>query len=130
MKRNWIVIAFMFLLTVALWGQAASSTQQPAAKADGCACCNQNAKADAGTTAPGCCGGKDAKACSRKDGKSCCAGMKDGMKGMKMDAADKTQAMSCGKDMCKNGQCERAKNGKKCCDNCPGMTSGKTAEGK
>ncbi|MGH9521984.1 MAG: hypothetical protein ACRD3E_05585, partial [Terriglobales bacterium] len=91
-------------------------------KANGCACCNHDMKADASADKAkmsGCCGGKDAKACSRKDAKGCCDGMKD----MKKDAG--TQAMSCGKDCCKNGKCEMAKNGKKCCDNCPGMAEGK-----
>src|SRR4051812_3628218 len=95
MKRNWIVIAITSLLTIAMWGQAASTTPAPKTddKAAGCACCNMkhDMKADAKghdhaamAKMEGCCGGKDAKdgmACDRKDGKGCCAGMKSDAKG-------------------------------------------------
>ena len=131
MKRNWIVIVLMSLLTAGLWAQAAAtSTPQTADKSSACACCNHQANAD-GAAMNDCCGGKDAKACSRKDGKGCCSGMK-GMKAMKKDAAQTTTAAAascgkdcCGKDCCKDGKCEMAKNGKKCCDHCAGMAEGK-----
>src|ERR1051325_688667 len=85
MKRNWIVIAFTFLMTVALWAQTATPTPKTDDKAQGCACCNhdmKDMKADAKghdhAAMAGCCGkdAKDGAACSRKDGKGCCAGMK------------------------------------------------------
>lgn len=123
MKRNWIVIALMLLLTAALWAQVATPPAQTAPDANSCACCSHQAKAD-GATTPACCSGKDAKACSRKGGKGCCDGMKD----TKMDASASTQPMSCGKDgkdCCKDGKCQMAKNGKKCCAHCAEMAEGK-----
>lgn len=126
MKRNWFVIGLMFLLTVGLWAQVSSNPAPQAPAKTSCACCNHDASSTADGKAKSCCSGKDGMACSRKDGKSCCAGMK----GMKMDASASNQAMSCGKDCCgkdccKDGKCQMAKNGKKCCDNCPGMAEGK-----
>lgn len=127
MKRNWIVISLMFLLTAALWAQVGTTANPPAGdKATACACCNHQAKAGDAATSD-CCGGKDGMACARKGGKGCC----DGMKGMKKDAAQTTTAASscgkdcCGKDCCKDGKCEMAKNGKKCCDHSPATTEGK-----
>lgn len=126
MKRNWIVISLMFLLTAALWAQVGTTANPPAGdKATACACCNHQAKA--GDAATSDCCGKDGMACARKGGKGCC----DGMKGMKKDAAQTTTAASscgkdcCGKDCCKDGKCEMAKNGKKCCDHSPATTEGK-----
>ena len=133
MKRNWIVIAFMSLLTVALWAQTATPTPKTDEKAAGCACCQMGDKAAAhhdmknmkDHAGMSCCGGKDSKdgmACSRKDGKGCCAGMKDSAK------ATASDAKSCGKDCCKDGKCEMAKNGKKCCEHC--NMGDKTAAGQ
>lgn len=128
MKRNWIVIAFTLLLTVALWAQTGTTaTPQADTKTTGCACCNHDMKADAKTgdhaAMAGCCGkdGKDGMACSRKDGKGCCAGMKkDAKSTATADAKD-----CCGKDCCKDGKCTMAKSGKKCCEHCAGMAEGK-----
>ena len=120
MKRNWIVISLMFLLTAALWAQVATPPAQTTPDTNACACCNHQAKAD-GAATPSCCSGKDAKACSRKGGKGCC----DGMKGMKMDASASDKTMSCGKDCCKDGKCQMAKKGKKCCAHCAEMAEGK-----
>ena len=88
MKRNWIVITFTFLMTVALWAKTATPTPKADEKAQGCACCNhdmKDMKADAKghdhaamnhAAMAGCCGkdAKDGAACARKDGKGCCAG--------------------------------------------------------
>ncbi len=129
MKRNWIVIGFMFLLTAGLWAQAAATTPQTDTKATGCACCNHDMKADAkdGDHAMAGCCGKDAKACSRKDAKGgCCASMKKDAKATSTaDAKSGCGKDCCGKDCCKDGKCEMAKNGKKCCANCAGMAEGK-----
>ena len=128
MKRNWIVIAFTCLLTVALWAQT-GTTATPAAdtKAAGCACCNHDMKADAKAgdhaAMEGCCGGK--AACSRKDGKGCCAGMKKDGKATSAAEAKGCGKDCCGKDCCKDGKCTMAKNGKKCCEHCAGMAEGK-----
>lgn len=132
MKRNWSLIAVILLITVGMWAQVANTAAKPATAA-GCACCNQDMKSDMkghdhaamhGAAMSGCCG-KDAKACSRKDAKGdCCAGMK---KDAKATAPNEKQSC-CGKDgkeCCKDGKCEMAKNGKKCCANCPGMAEGK-----
>lgn len=142
MKRNWLVIAVMFLLTAALWAQAASTTPKADTKTTGCACCNRDMKdmtSDAkghdhaamhGAAVSGCCG-KDAKACSRKDAKGgCCDGMKKDAKATTTASNEKPAAAGCGKDCCgkdccKDGKCEMAKNGKKCCANCAGMAEGK-----
>ena len=138
MKRNWIVIAFTFLLTAALWAQAGATTPKTETKAAGCACCNAgdktaghdmaNMKDHAGMS---CCNGKDAKACSRKDGKGgCCAGMK---KDAKLTASSATNEEgccgkeACTKDCCKDGKCTMAKNGK-CCEHC--NMGDKTATGQ
>ena len=144
MKRNWFVIAIILLVTVGMWAQAATPAPKSDAKAAGCACCQMGDKAaahhdmkdmkadakhdhatmDHGKMA-GCCAGKDAKdgmACSRmsKDAKGgCCAGMKQDAKTSAADAKN-----SCGKDCCKDGKCEMAKNGKKCCEHC-NMAEGK-----
>lgn len=148
MKRNWIVIAFTFLVTVALWAQTATPTPKTDDKAQGCACCQMGDKAAAhhdmkGMKADakghdhaamnhaamaGCCGGKDAKdgmACDRKDGKGCCAGMKKDAKATTTAEAKSCGKDCCGKDCCKDGKCEMAKNGKKCCEHCAGMAEGK-----
>jgi hypothetical protein len=141
MKRNWIVIAFMSLLTVALWAQTAATTTAPATdtKAAGCACCNMGDKAAAqhdmskmkDHAGMSCCSGKDAKdgmACARKDGKGCCAGMKAAKATTTADAKAGCGKDCCGKDCCKDGKCEMAKNGKSCCDKC--NMSEKTAAGQ
>jgi len=136
MKRNWIIIGFMFLLTVALWAQTATTTPKADTKAAGCACCNHDMKADAkagdhaamdDSAMAGCCGkdAKDGMACSRKDGKGCCAGMKKDAKLTTTADAKGCGKDCCGKDCCKDGKCEMAKNGKKCCEHCAGMAEGK-----
>jgi uncharacterized protein involved in copper resistance len=151
MKRNWMVIAFTFLLTMAVWAQTATPTPKTDEKTQGCACCNhdmKDMKADAKghdhaamdhaamadakghdhaamdhAAMAGCCGkaAKDGMACARKDAKGGCCG------GMKKDATATPTAdtKACGKDCCKDGKCEMAKNGKKCCEKCPGMAEGK-----
>lgn len=141
MKRNWFLIAVILLITVGMWAQVATSAAKTTDKAAaGCACCNhdmKDMKADTkghdhaamhGAAMSGCCGkdAKDGMACSRKDGKSCCAGMKKDAKATTSASNDKQSC--CGKDCkdcCKDGKCEMAKNGKKCCANCPGMAEGK-----
>ena len=136
MKRNWIVITFTFLMTVALWAQTATPTPKADEKAQGCACCNMGDKAAAhhdmkdmkDHAGMSCCGGKDAKdgmACSRKDGKGCCAGMKKDAKATTTADAKSCGKDCCGKDCCKDGKCTMAKDGKKCCANCPAMAEGK-----
>ncbi len=145
MNRNWFVIAVILLITVSMWAQVANSGTKTTYKtAAGCACCNHDMKdmkaggeghdhaAMHGAAMSGCCGkdAKDGMACSRKDGKGCCAGMKKDAKATTTASNDKLAAASCGKeccgkDCCKDGKCEMAKSGKKCCDKCPGMAEGK-----
>ena len=139
MKRNWFVIAIILLITAGMWAQVANSAAKTTDKtAAGCACCNHDMKemksdtkghdhaAMQGAAMSGCCGkgAKDGMACSRKDGKAdCCAGMKKDAKGTTTASQEKQGC--CGKDGCKDGKCETAKDGKKCCDKCPGMAEGK-----
>ena len=127
MKRNWFLIAAILLITVGMWAQVANSAAKTTnEKAAGCACCNHDMKADATghdhaamdhAAMSGCCG-KDAKACSRKDGKAgCCAGMKKDAKLAPTDEKGCCGKDACTKDCCKDGKCTMAKNGK-CCEHC------------
>lgn len=119
------MLALMLALTVASWAQTATqpaaSTSQPSAvtteksKCPCCdkmadsgakgehSCCAHQAKAGDGKETASCCGGKDAKTCTRGDkmAASCC---KDGC------GKDKTASCgkSCGKE-CKKGCCASQK---------------------
>lgn len=142
MKRNWFLIAVILLITAGMWAQVAN-TAAKTDKAAGCACCNhdmKDMKSDAKAhdhasmdhaAMAGCCGkdAKDGMACSRKDAKGkdgCCGGMtKDAKATTTTDAKSGCGKDCCGKDCCKDGKCEMAKNGKKCCANCAGMAEGK-----
>lgn len=138
MKRNWTIIAFTFLLTVALWAQTATPAPQANQTDAGCACCNMGDKAAAhhdmqgmkgGHAAMSCCAGKEGMACARKgkDAKAgCCAGMKDDAK---KDGTSAKAGTCCGKECCKDGKCTMAKSGK-CCEKCPNCKAGETAAGK